>query len=53
VTRQGAGFDVDTNIATFFRSDGTKTDLPQMSKLDLATRILDEIAACRAARPRC
>ena len=52
VTRQGAGFDVDTNIATLFRRDGSQVDLPQMSKRELASRILDEVTAWRSARTR-
>ncbi|HKO04269.1 MAG TPA: bifunctional phosphopantothenoylcysteine decarboxylase/phosphopantothenate--cysteine ligase CoaBC [Candidatus Acidoferrales bacterium] len=47
VTRQGAGFDVDTNIVTLVRRDGSQLDLPQMSKHDLASRLLDEVAALR------
>ena len=52
VTREGAGFDVETNIATLFRRDGSAVELPQMSKRELASRILDEVAALRRARPR-
>ena len=44
VTQQGAGFDVDTNIVTLFTRDGRRIDLPQMTKLDVANRLLDEIA---------
>jgi len=47
VTRQGAGFDVDTNIVTLVRRDGTQLDLPQMSKHDLASRLMDEVAELR------
>ena len=50
VTRQGAGFDADTNIVTVFRRDGSQLDLPQMSKHDVAMRLLDEVAARRGAR---
>jgi len=50
VTREGAGFDVDTNIVTLFRRDGSQSDLPRMSKRDLALRLLDEVAARRSAR---
>jgi len=52
VSREGAGFDVDTNIVTLVRRDGTQAELPQMSKLDLATRLLDEVAALRSAAGR-
>jgi phosphopantothenoylcysteine decarboxylase / phosphopantothenate---cysteine ligase len=47
VTRQGAGFEVDTNIVTLVRRDGSQVDLPQMSKHELASRLLDEVAALR------
>jgi phosphopantothenoylcysteine decarboxylase/phosphopantothenate--cysteine ligase len=43
VTQEGAGFDVDTNIATIFLRDGREIPLPQMSKLELAHRVLDEV----------
>jgi len=47
VTRQGAGFDVDTNIVTLVRRDGSASELPQMSKHDLAARLLDEVTELR------
>jgi phosphopantothenoylcysteine decarboxylase / phosphopantothenate---cysteine ligase len=47
VTREGAGFDVDTNIVTLFFRDGREMALQQMSKLDVANRILDEVLAIR------
>ena len=50
VTKQGAGFDVDTNIVSIFRRDGSHEDLPQMSKHDVASRLLDEVAAFRGGR---
>jgi phosphopantothenoylcysteine decarboxylase/phosphopantothenate--cysteine ligase len=43
VTQEGAGFDVDTNIATLFLRDGTELPLPCMSKLELADHILDQV----------
>jgi phosphopantothenoylcysteine decarboxylase/phosphopantothenate--cysteine ligase len=43
VTQQGAGFDVDTNIVTLLFRDGHRLPLPQMSKLAVANRLLDEI----------
>jgi len=52
VSRQGAGFDVDTNIVTLVRRDGTLEELPQMSKSELASRLLDEVAALRGAAGR-
>ena len=46
VTKKGAGFDVDTNIASFVTKDGVE-DLPLMSKSELAGRILDKITELR------
>jgi len=42
VTREGAGFDTDTNIVTLFLRDGRDIALPKMPKLDVANRILDQ-----------
>jgi phosphopantothenoylcysteine decarboxylase / phosphopantothenate---cysteine ligase len=42
VTQEGAGFDGDTNIVTFFLRDGRDIALPKMSKLEVANRILDQ-----------
>jgi phosphopantothenoylcysteine decarboxylase/phosphopantothenate--cysteine ligase len=52
VTREGAGFEVDTNIVTLISSDGRSQSHPQMSKDAVADLILDRIAAIRAARPK-
>lgn len=41
VTRQGAGFDVDTNIVSLFFRDGRQLELAQMTKVELASRLLD------------
>lgn len=43
VTQEGAGFDTDTNIATLIDSDNKETELPKMSKAELADRILTEV----------
>jgi phosphopantothenoylcysteine decarboxylase/phosphopantothenate--cysteine ligase len=45
VTQEGAGFDVDTNIATLFLRDGGEISLPCMTKLELAGCILDQVLA--------
>ncbi|MDQ0184878.1 bifunctional phosphopantothenoylcysteine decarboxylase/phosphopantothenate--cysteine ligase CoaBC [Cytobacillus kochii] len=42
VTSAGAGFGTDTNVVTLYKRDGTKTDLPLMSKHDVAESILKE-----------
>jgi phosphopantothenoylcysteine decarboxylase/phosphopantothenate--cysteine ligase len=46
ITKEGAGFDVDTNIATILTRDG-ETELPLMPKRELAEKILDEIVKLR------
>jgi phosphopantothenoylcysteine decarboxylase / phosphopantothenate---cysteine ligase len=48
VTREGAGFDTDTNIVTLFLRDGREIPLPKLSKFDVANRILDQVLALRA-----
>lgn len=47
VTREGAGFDVDTNIVTLLRADGSAIPLEKMPKFDVANRILDEVVELR------
>ena len=42
VTKEGAGFDLDTNVVTLFLPDGREVALPKLSKLDVAHRILDQ-----------
>ena len=41
VTKEGAGFGVDTNIATIIAKDGKRWDYELMLKRDLADKILD------------
>lgn len=43
VSREGAGFNVDTNIMTLFMKDGTKIELPKMPKEKVAQEILRRI----------
>ncbi|MFZ1890016.1 MAG: bifunctional phosphopantothenoylcysteine decarboxylase/phosphopantothenate--cysteine ligase CoaBC [Candidatus Binataceae bacterium] len=52
VTQAGAGFGVDTNIVTFFGADGSVESLPILSKAEVADKILDRLAAMRAAKSR-
>jgi phosphopantothenoylcysteine decarboxylase/phosphopantothenate--cysteine ligase len=47
ITRNDAGFDVETNAATIIKRDGSCVDLPLQSKRELADRVLDEIAKLR------
>ncbi|WP_029917761.1 bifunctional phosphopantothenoylcysteine decarboxylase/phosphopantothenate--cysteine ligase CoaBC [Pelobacter seleniigenes] len=44
ITRQGAGFDVDTNIVRFLHADGQVEELELMPKAEVANRLLDRVA---------
>jgi phosphopantothenoylcysteine decarboxylase/phosphopantothenate--cysteine ligase len=46
VSGEGIGFDADSNAATFL-THSTSIEMPQMSKRNLADRILDEILTLR------
>lgn len=50
VTAPGAGFDVDTNIVTFVAADDEES-LPQLSKDDVARRLLDRVQRLLARTP--
>jgi phosphopantothenoylcysteine decarboxylase/phosphopantothenate--cysteine ligase len=52
VSKDGAGFDVDTNIVTLLFPGGNKTPLEKMSKLEVANRVLDEIVGIRKRSSR-
>jgi phosphopantothenoylcysteine decarboxylase/phosphopantothenate--cysteine ligase len=43
VKTEGAGFGCDTNVVTFITKDEV-TELPIMSKADVADRLLDKIS---------
>ncbi|BDI31954.1 peptidase ClpP [Capsulimonas corticalis] len=43
VTAEGAGFDVDTNIATMISRDGQQVALPKMSKREMAEKIWEAV----------
>ncbi|HVF56619.1 MAG TPA: phosphopantothenoylcysteine decarboxylase, partial [Pyrinomonadaceae bacterium] len=48
ITRDGAGFDTETNVVTLLARDRAEPlELPLMSKLEAAHRILDEVARLR------
>jgi len=47
ITKEGAGFDTDTNIATILTRAGGEIDLPKMAKRELADRVLDEVVKLR------
>jgi phosphopantothenoylcysteine decarboxylase / phosphopantothenate---cysteine ligase len=42
VTAEGAGFDHESNTVTIFSRGGRDLQLPRMSKVEVARRILDE-----------
>jgi len=43
ITRAGAGFGSDTNIVTLIYPDGRTQELPRLTKIEVAHRILDAI----------
>ena len=43
LTVEGAGFGVDTNVVTLIDRDGSVSDLPKLSKAEVADHILDRI----------
>ncbi|MBA3634711.1 MAG: bifunctional phosphopantothenoylcysteine decarboxylase/phosphopantothenate--cysteine ligase CoaBC [Acidobacteria bacterium] len=48
ITKNGAGFNTDTNIATILkRESDEKIELPLMSKREMANKILDEVVKLR------
>ena len=47
VTREGSGFDADTNIATILDRNGVARSLPLMTKDELADEIFDHMLALR------
>ena len=52
VTKEGAGFNTDTNIAALITADGIR-EYPLMQKRQLADIILDEIVKIRKAAQSC
>ena len=50
VSEPGSGFGTDTNRVTILAADGSRTDLPQLSKREVADRILDRVAVALDAR---
>jgi phosphopantothenoylcysteine decarboxylase/phosphopantothenate--cysteine ligase len=48
ITKDGAGFNTDTNIATILTRSGGEIELSLMSKRELADKILDEVVKLRA-----
>jgi phosphopantothenoylcysteine decarboxylase/phosphopantothenate--cysteine ligase len=52
ITKDGAGFDTDTNVATIMTRSGGLIKLPLMSKREMADRILDSIARLRSSNTK-
>jgi len=50
VREAGAGFDLDTNVATILDRGGTVRSLPLMSKDELAEQILDHLLVLKSQR---
>lgn len=49
VTKEGAGFAIDTNIVTVYGKDGFREDIPLMSKTDIARRLVAIIERASSA----
>ncbi|TNF52410.1 bifunctional phosphopantothenoylcysteine decarboxylase/phosphopantothenate--cysteine ligase CoaBC, partial [bacterium] len=47
ISREGAGFDTDTNIVTLIGRNGKATDYPLMKKEEVAQLILDKVVALK------
>ncbi|MGA8074196.1 MAG: bifunctional phosphopantothenoylcysteine decarboxylase/phosphopantothenate--cysteine ligase CoaBC [Candidatus Acidiferrales bacterium] len=47
VTKEGAGFDTDTNVVTLFLRDNREIPLPKMTKSEVAEKILDQALELR------
>ncbi|HSJ97773.1 MAG TPA: bifunctional phosphopantothenoylcysteine decarboxylase/phosphopantothenate--cysteine ligase CoaBC, partial [Myxococcota bacterium] len=50
VTREGSGFDVDTNAVTFVWPGGEVEELPMLAKREVAERLLDRVEKLREGR---
>ncbi|HBZ69758.1 MAG TPA: bifunctional phosphopantothenoylcysteine decarboxylase/phosphopantothenate--cysteine ligase CoaBC [Deltaproteobacteria bacterium] len=50
ITREGSGFDVDANAVVFVWPGGGVEELPLLSKLEVAGRLLDHVEKLRDAR---
>lgn len=50
VSREGAGFDTETNAAVFISADG-EVEQPLQLKTELASKILDRVESMLASRP--
>jgi len=50
VTEAGSGFGTDTNRVAILAADGSRDDLPLLSKREVADRLLDRVVAALDAR---
>ncbi|HEX5148150.1 MAG TPA: bifunctional phosphopantothenoylcysteine decarboxylase/phosphopantothenate--cysteine ligase CoaBC [Candidatus Limnocylindrales bacterium] len=50
VTETGSGFGTDTNRVSILAADGSRDDLPMLTKRDVAERLLDRVAIALDAR---
>jgi phosphopantothenoylcysteine decarboxylase/phosphopantothenate--cysteine ligase len=50
ITRAGAGFNTDTNIATILVKDGRQIEIPLTTKAEMANKILDEVVKLRTKK---
>jgi phosphopantothenoylcysteine decarboxylase/phosphopantothenate--cysteine ligase len=50
ISREGAGFDTDTNIVTLINRRGETTDYPLMKKEDVANLILDTVVVLKSLK---
>jgi phosphopantothenoylcysteine decarboxylase/phosphopantothenate--cysteine ligase len=50
VAEPGSGFGTDTNRVVILAADGTRDDLPLLTKREVAERLLDRVAATLDAR---
>ncbi|MEW9667563.1 bifunctional phosphopantothenoylcysteine decarboxylase/phosphopantothenate--cysteine ligase CoaBC [Ammoniphilus sp. 3BR4] len=53
VAMEGAGFGTDTNIVSLYDQNGLIHSLPQLSKREVADRILDEAISRSEAKAKC
>jgi phosphopantothenoylcysteine decarboxylase/phosphopantothenate--cysteine ligase len=51
VSREGAGFDGDTNAVVLVWPGGEVEELPLLTKAEVATQLLDRVEKLRSARP--
>jgi phosphopantothenoylcysteine decarboxylase/phosphopantothenate--cysteine ligase len=50
VSQSGSGFGTDTNRVTILAADGSREDLPLLSKREVAERLIDRVAVALDAR---